>query len=86
MKSDGPFGKQEMRLFSRLEQVALLQRGIWGGLVALLANGAFLSMLYYPHVWILIGLMVACNMAMRNILSEFGFLQGREEIESGAST
>ena len=86
LKRDGPVGKHEMYLFKRLERMALIQRGLWGGLVALLVNGAFLSLLYYPHVWIFIGFMVASNMAMRNILSEFGIVQGLEKTEPGAST
>ncbi len=39
-------------------------------LVGYLASGAFLSVLYYPHLWILLGLSVAANTASANKLPQ----------------
>jgi O-antigen ligase len=36
------------------------------GLVGYLTSGAFLSVLYYPHLWILLGLSVAVNRSLTN--------------------
>lgn len=36
------------------------------GLVGYLTSGAFLSVLYYPHLWILLGLSVAVNKCLAN--------------------
>ena len=36
------------------------------GLVGYLTSGAFLSVLYYPHLWILLGLSVAANRCLTN--------------------
>jgi O-antigen ligase len=39
-------------------------------LVGYLASGAFVSVLYYPHFWILLGLSVAANAACNNRQSQ----------------
>jgi len=40
------------------------------GMVGLLISGIFLSVLYYPHLWILLGLSVALNKCCLNALQE----------------
>ncbi len=47
-----------------------LALGLDLALVGYLASGAFLSVLYYPHLWILLGLSVAANTACANKLPQ----------------
>ena len=47
-----------------------LALGLDLALVGYLASGAFLSVLYYPHLWILLGLSVAANTASANKLPQ----------------
>ena len=77
-KKDGIKCDQDEVIYSNLKEMFLLQRGIWGALVAFLVNGAFLSMLYYPHLWILIGLMVSYNQITKNILIEFKLIPAND--------
>jgi len=44
--------------------------GFGGGLVGYLGAGAFVSVLYYPHVWILSGILVAIHLIWNNLQSD----------------
>jgi O-antigen ligase len=48
-------------------------------LVGFLAGGAFVSVLYYPHLWILLGLSVATNIAFANEQPERKVVEKRSE-------
>jgi len=62
----------QREFFSKHRKFTFLSNGINGALVGYMVSGIFLSVLYYPHFWLLIAL----NTAMQNIVQkEIGILQ-----------
>lgn len=70
--SSGLFQRHEIALLDeRIRYISYVNLGVTGGAVAFLSTGVFLSVLYYPHIWITLALAVAVKRSLQNELSNF---------------
>ena len=60
---------QSKEIIQQLHKIRFIIFGITGAMLGYLVSGAFLSVLYYPHFWLLIALFVS----IRNIVEFYQF-------------
>lgn len=61
---------KQHELFLEALELPLLARAMIVSMFGLFVSGAFISVLYYPHIWVLIGFTVALCTAVAPLLSE----------------
>ncbi len=61
-------GDERIRIIKRLEALGY---GLTGAIIAYLISGAFLSVLYYGHFWLILAFAVATNVLLKEHLQEF---------------
>ena len=57
---------QSEEIIQQLHKIRFIIFGITGAMLGYLVSGAFLSVLYYPHFWLLISLCVALRNIVQN--------------------
>ncbi len=70
-------------LMERMDLFDWQCRAMGGAMLAYFVSAAFLSVLYYPHLWVLLGLAVARNMTFQDVLDAVGEKEGIPEEEPG---
>ena len=58
--------QRDKDIIEQLHKIKFIIFGITGAVLGYLVSGAFLSVLYYPHFWLLIGLCVALRNIVQN--------------------
>ncbi|GAB4345917.1 MAG: hypothetical protein Kow0099_26660 [Candidatus Abyssubacteria bacterium] len=65
---NAPDRQQNAVVNNKLHRLEALGWGLTGAIIAYLVSGAFLSVLYYGHFWLIMGLSVARNSIVRELL------------------
>lgn len=66
----GTHPRADEETWNKIRNMEALGWGLMGAIIAYLISGAFLSVLYYGHFWLIIGFSVARNNIVRDLLAE----------------
>jgi len=69
----------DANLIHLLNKIKYINYGVLGALIGYLSSGAFLSVLYYPHLWILFAILISVS----NIQKQLIYYQLRLQVQEG---